>query len=50
MWYRMAKGGSFPKQLAKVNPLHKTPTNAILLRLALALATGLGVGAWIGAD
>ncbi len=50
MWYRMAKGGSFPKALAKVNPTFKTPTNAILVQLALALASGLGVGFWIGAD
>jgi len=50
MWYRMAKGGSFPKALAKVNPQHKTPTNAILVQLALSLASGIGVGAWIGAD
>jgi amino acid transporter len=50
MWYRMAKGGSFPKPLAKVNPQYKTPTNAILVQLALALASGIGVGAWIGAD
>jgi amino acid transporter len=50
MWYRMAKGGSFPKALAKVHPVHKTPTNAILVQLALSLAGGLGVGALIGAD
>ena len=50
MWYRMAKGGSLPKALAKVNPEYKTPTNAILVQLALALVSGLGVGAWIGAD
>jgi len=50
MWYRMAKGGSFPHALAKVDPKYKTPTNAILVQLALALASGLGVGAWIGAD
>jgi amino acid transporter len=50
MWYRMAKGGSFPPALAKVNPRYKTPTNAILVQLALALVSGLGVGAWIGPD
>jgi amino acid transporter len=50
MWYRMAKGGSLPKAMAKVNPTYKTPTNAILVQLALALVSGLGVGAWIGAD
>jgi amino acid transporter len=50
MWYRMAKGGSLPKALAKVHPEYKTPTNAILTQLALSLVAGLGVGAWIGAD
>jgi len=50
MWYRMAKGGSLPSALAKVDPKYKTPTNAILLQLALSLVAGLGVGAWIGAD
>ncbi len=50
MWYRMAKNGSFPPALAKVNPRFKTPTNAILLQLALSLVAGLVVGALIGAD
>lgn len=50
MWYRMAKGGSFPKPLAKVNPRYKTPTNAILVQLALALGSGLVGGALLGAD
>jgi amino acid transporter len=49
MWYRMAKGGSLPKALAKVHPQFKTPTNAILTQLGLSLVAGLGVGAWIGA-
>jgi amino acid transporter len=50
MWYRMAKGGSLPSALAKVDPKYKTPTNAILMQLVLSLISGLGVGAWIGAD
>jgi amino acid transporter len=50
MWYRMAKGGSLPKTMAKVDTTYRTPTNAILVQLALALVSGLGVGAWIGAD
>jgi amino acid transporter len=50
MWYRMAKGGSLPKPLAKVDPRFKTPTNAILVQVVIALITGLGVGAWIGAE
>ncbi|HTZ92342.1 MAG TPA: APC family permease [Streptosporangiaceae bacterium] len=50
MWYRMAKNGSFPKALAKVDVKYKTPTNAILAQLALSLVAGIGVGAWIGPD
>jgi amino acid transporter len=44
MWYSMARSGSFPKALAAVHPEHKTPTNAILLQMALNLAAGLFVG------
>ncbi len=44
MWFSMARSGSFPKALATVHPKHKTPTNAILLQMALNLAAGLYVG------
>lgn len=44
MWYGMARSGSFPKQLAKVHPVHKTPTNAILVQMVLNLVAGLYVG------
>jgi amino acid transporter len=44
MWYSMARSGSFPKALAEVHPTHKTPTNAILLQMALNIAAGLYVG------
>jgi len=44
MWYSMARSGSFPKALATVHPRHKTPTNAILLQLALSLVVGIYVG------
>ena len=46
MWYSMARSGSFPAALAKTHPEHKTPTNAILVQLALNLGAGL-IGAWI---
>lgn len=47
MWYSMARSGSFPKALAKVHPEHKTPTNAILLQMAVNIVSGLFVGiAW----
>jgi amino acid transporter len=41
MWYSMARSGSFPAALAKVHPVHKTPTNAILVQLALNLVAGI---------
>jgi amino acid transporter len=50
MWYGMARNGSFPKALAKVNPRFKTPTNAILTQMGLSLVAGIGVGLWVGAN
>jgi amino acid transporter len=50
MWYSMARSGSFPKALAKVHPAHKTPTNAILVQMALNLVAGLYVGYVFGPD
>ncbi len=44
MWYSMARSGSFPKSMAKLHPVHKTPTNAILAQLALNIVAGLFVG------
>jgi len=40
MWYSMARSGSFPSALAKVHPVHKTPTNAILVQMVLNLGMG----------
>jgi amino acid transporter len=50
MWYGMARSGSFPKALAKVHPGYRTPTNAILLQMCLALASGLIGGLWFKPD
>jgi amino acid transporter len=44
MWYGMARTGSFPKALAKVDRQYRTPVNAILVQLAISIAVGLGVG------
>ncbi len=41
MWYSMARSGSFPSALAKVHPVHRTPTNAILAQMILNLAVGI---------
>jgi amino acid transporter len=40
MWYSMARSGSFPSALAKVHPVHKTPSNAILVQMFLNLGMG----------
>lgn len=50
MWYGMARSGSLPSALAKVHPVYKSPTNAILLQMALSLVSALGVGFLLGAD
>jgi amino acid transporter len=50
MWYGMARSGSFPKFLAKVDPKYKSPTNAILLQMALSLVAALAVGFYYGPD
>ena len=50
MWYGMARSGSFPKALAKVHPVYKSPTNAILLQLALSIGAAIIVGFALGPD
>ena len=50
MWYGMARSGSLPSALAKVDPKYKSPTNAIVLQMALSLVSALGVGYLLGAD
>ena len=50
MWYGMARSGSFPKQLAKVNPKYKTPSNAIILEMFVNAVVALYVGFVFGPD
>jgi amino acid transporter len=50
MWYSMARSGSFPKAIAKLHPVHKTPTNAILIQMALSIGSGLFVGIVWGSE
>ncbi len=40
-WYGMARSGSLPAALAKVNPVRKTPDNAIHLMIGLQFVGGL---------
>jgi amino acid transporter len=50
MWYSMARSGSFPKALATLHPVHKTPTNAILVQMGISIGAGLIAGSLWGAD
>jgi len=50
MWYGMARSGSFPSALAKVDPTHKTPINAILLQMVVSWVLGVGGGFLFGPD
>jgi amino acid transporter len=45
MWYRMGVDGAFPKWFAKVDPVRRTPVNAIIAQWVLAIATVLGLTA-----
>ncbi len=46
VWFSMARGGALPKPLAKVHPVYKTPTNAIILYAVVTLVLAFG-GAWL---
>lgn len=43
MWYKMGLDGAFPKWFAKVHPVYRTPTNAILFQLLLVFVVGFGL-------
>jgi amino acid transporter len=48
MCFAMARSGSLPKALAKVHPVYRTPTNAIVLQTAISLVLAVGVGLTLG--
>ena len=50
VFFAMGRGGVLPHALAKIHPVHHTPTNAIALQTLLTLALGLGLGFWFGPD
>jgi amino acid transporter len=39
LWYAMARSGSLPPVMARVHPIHKTPTAAIVVEVVLSFAT-----------
>jgi amino acid transporter len=49
-WYAMARSGAFPHWMDHVHPVNRTPSHAVMAQTALALAVGLGAGAWVGPD
>jgi amino acid transporter len=44
VFYGMGRAGALPTALAKVDPVHKTPTNAVWLQTAITLALIVGGG------
>jgi amino acid transporter len=50
MWFAMSRAHVLPSWFNHVHPTYRTPARAVLVQTVLALATGLGVGAWIGPD
>lgn len=50
IWFKMGETGTLPSWFGHVDPVHKTPTHAIIANLILSLAVGLGVGFGFQAD
>jgi len=48
VFYGMARSGSLPRLLTKIDPQHHTPINAVILQTFITIAFGLGIGFWIG--
>jgi amino acid transporter len=49
VWYGMGSVGVLPKDLAKIQPRFRTPSNAVHLQIAVSVVLTLAVGFWIGA-
>jgi len=49
VWYGMGSVGVLPKDLAKIQPRFRTPSNAVHLQIAVSVVLTLAVGLWIGA-
>lgn len=48
VYFAMGRSGTLPKALAKVHPVYKTPSNAILFQTAINIVVGVGLGLWLG--
>ena len=48
VWYGMGSVGVLPKDLAKIQPRFRTPSNAVHLQIAVSVVLTLAVGLWVG--
>jgi amino acid transporter len=48
VWYGMGSVGVLPKDLAKIQPRFKTPSNAINLQIGVSVVLTIAVGLWVG--
>jgi amino acid transporter len=49
VWYGMGSVGVLPKDLAKIQPKYRTPSNAVHLQIGVSIVLTIAVGLWIGA-
>jgi len=50
MWFGMGRAGALPKPVARVHPVHRTPTVAIAMQAMLTALLGLGLAALVGPE
>lgn len=50
MWFGMARSGALPSAVARVHPVHRTPTVAIGIQCLLTATLGIGVAAVMGPE
>ena len=48
VWYGMGSVGVLPKDLAKIQPRFRTPSNAVHLQIGVSVVLTLAVGLWVG--
>ncbi|HUZ53457.1 MAG TPA: APC family permease [Streptosporangiaceae bacterium] len=49
VWHGMGSVGVLPKELTKIQPRFRTPSNAIHLQIGISAALTVAVGLWVGA-
>jgi amino acid transporter len=49
VWHGMGSVGVLPKELTKIQPKFRTPSNAIHLQIGASAVLVVGVGLWVGA-